>query len=674
MEIFLKKIQGKSENKVFIYAWIFFLSLLCYGLLIPFLGFYWDDLPYLYQYHVYGPGGFPEFVSSDRPFSAWIFMATTWLFGFYAPGYHILAFLLRFASSILFYRILKCMLPERTVFHIAAVSIFTVYPGFLQQPIALIYNHHLSALCLFLLSILTMIQNTRNNKFSYILYLISLMTSLGMFSIENFATLELARPLLLWIVIERKNMPKKKKVLEFSKQYLPFFLILIAFLYWRIFLFGFPTYEPSLINELARKPYHTFGELLLRIPGDFLTVTFKAWSDSIFFPSISDFGLPATILFWMLLATSFAASTLCFFFTRQNDELRKFPAILFIFSLLLFIFAGSIVWVLNLPLKIEFAWDRMTLAFIPAVSLFWGGIIYLARKTPVLNLLLPALLISLAVGSHFQNGMAYKRDWENFRDFFWQLSWRVPDLTDQTTLVSSNIGLNFYSDNSLTAPLNLTYATEERDDMLEHMFYFTEIRLDSRLNNLEPDYEFEHRYRSFNFSGNTSKLISLMYSPPDCLMVLDRRLSNSITNPNLTELQVQELKRTDLNLIVSSPQNQPFKPLFGSQPDKGWCFYFQRADLSRQNGDFQRIVELGNEIFENNLNPRSASQWLPFLEGYIRSGEWDMAEIIAEKIDSSKGNFNSGLCYTLRRINSGKNFSDQKRLQELIEVYNCQNK
>jgi len=100
----LKSLKNKLKiiitNKYFDFVWLFFLSIFCFGLLIPKLGFYWDDLPYLYA--AFGPAGFPEYVSSDRPFSAWIFSATTFLFGFNPVGYHVLAFFLRWGCTILF--------------------------------------------------------------------------------------------------------------------------------------------------------------------------------------------------------------------------------------------------------------------------------------------------------------------------------------------------------------------------------------------------------------------------------------------------------------------------------------------------------------------------------------------------------------------------------------------
>ena len=104
----------KKRQSLLIYGWLFFLCFLCYGILIPTLGFYWDDLPILFSYKTSGAAGFPEFLASYRPFSAWNFMLTTSLFNFNPLGYHILAFLLRFLSAILFYHILKILWPDKT--------------------------------------------------------------------------------------------------------------------------------------------------------------------------------------------------------------------------------------------------------------------------------------------------------------------------------------------------------------------------------------------------------------------------------------------------------------------------------------------------------------------------------------------------------------------------------
>ena len=146
----LRSQYEKHHNCIDLF-FIFLLTVLAYGLLIPFLGFYWDDLPYLYQLNAFGPAGFPEYVASDRPFSAWIFMLTTWLFRFEPLGYHLLALFLRFLASVLFYGVLRELWPKKTNLWLFS-AIFLRLPR-ISSYRALIYNHHLSVLCLFLGSV-----------------------------------------------------------------------------------------------------------------------------------------------------------------------------------------------------------------------------------------------------------------------------------------------------------------------------------------------------------------------------------------------------------------------------------------------------------------------------------------------------------------------------------------
>ena len=237
-----------------VYAWILAICFLSYGVLIPALGFYWDDFPILFLYKTFGAGGFPEFLASDRPFSAWNFMLTTSLFKFNPLGYHLLAFALRYLSVMLFYWIFRTVWPERRKIAAVAASIFAIYPGFHQQPIALIYCHHFSVFDLFLLSVLLMLQNAKREKFSWGLAAISWIGALGMFSIENFATLEILRPLLLWIILKPKYEDYKALLKAILKQWLPYLLIFGAFMFWRVFIFKFPTYEPDLLEGLPVQP------------------------------------------------------------------------------------------------------------------------------------------------------------------------------------------------------------------------------------------------------------------------------------------------------------------------------------------------------------------------------------------------------------------------------------
>ena len=669
-------------GKFSVYGWLFLLIVLCFGILIPKLGFYWDDLPYLYQYAAFGPNGFPEYVASDRPFSAWIFSATTFLFGFNPIGYHVLALFLRLICAILFFEIIQLIWKENKGINLVAASIFAIYPGFLQQPIALIYNHHLSVFAFLLLSIYLMILNVSRKKRNFLLTSISILLSIGMFSIENFATLEMIRPFIIWKILKEKKPQQnnKERAAQILRIWVPYLLVFTAFVIWRVFIFKFPTYKPTLFSSFIENPALALQSLVTRIPKDFITVSFGAWVRSFHFYSIGNFGVSATYLLWALMIFTFLASVGVFHYwmRRQSDpnnpkDARKTIIEMLTSSFLLFLLSGSIVWALDLPLKIVFAWDRMTIAFIPSIALLAGGLLGIFRKTKTVQLLLLSLLISFSIGSHFQTAMSYKRAWETLENFIWQLSWRVPSLEENTMLIASGVGLTYYSDNSLTSPVNLMYSNDNFTNQLSHLVYYTDVSVrhdvwfEENINNQE----FNRPYRSFHFSGNTNDIIAFHFQPPGCLMVLDSKYSNSITNPNLSLRQADEIPFSKIDRIAAHPAHTPFDSLFGYQSTETWCYYFEKADLARQFGEYEEVTHLGDTAINNNQFPRIASEWLPFLEGYLWEANWEKSKWIIENILSAEDDYSDGMCYTLQRIINDPKYPYRTELSEIILSYNC---
>ena len=143
--LFLKK------NSVLVLASL--IVLLTYGIPVFFrwFSFYGDDWIYIYNHHLMGPASFPAFVAWDRPYSAWIYMLTTAVFGEAVLPYHILLLLERWLSVFLFWKILTRVWPSAKRMNSWAVLLFAVYPGFQQQPIAVQFILHFASLdlCLF---------------------------------------------------------------------------------------------------------------------------------------------------------------------------------------------------------------------------------------------------------------------------------------------------------------------------------------------------------------------------------------------------------------------------------------------------------------------------------------------------------------------------------------------
>ena len=115
---------------------ILFLLVASFGLLIPKLGFYWDDWPVIFMTETQGSTGFWDFYQYDRPFSAWTYLLSAPILGTSPIGWHIYSLLLRWLTVVFLWLTLQKIWPSkpRQTFWIALL--FSVYPIFNQQPVA----------------------------------------------------------------------------------------------------------------------------------------------------------------------------------------------------------------------------------------------------------------------------------------------------------------------------------------------------------------------------------------------------------------------------------------------------------------------------------------------------------------------------------------------------------
>ena len=72
----------------------------------------------------------------------------------------------------------------------------------------------------------------------------------------------------------------------------------------------------------------------------------------------------------------------------------------------------------------------------------------------------------------------------------------------------------------------------------------------------------------------------------------------------------------------------PVPNVFSPEPDHGWCYYFEKAELARQVEDWEKVVELGDEARRVGFAPADGTEWLPFIEGYASAGRYDEASAL----------------------------------------------
>ena len=106
------------------------ISILAYGILLPTLGFYWDDMPKLWFLHRFGPSGFHQVYEIDRPFLAWTYRATTLIIGESALSWQLFGLISHWMSAAAFWWMLRTVWPMRVQEAFWGAALFLVYPGF----------------------------------------------------------------------------------------------------------------------------------------------------------------------------------------------------------------------------------------------------------------------------------------------------------------------------------------------------------------------------------------------------------------------------------------------------------------------------------------------------------------------------------------------------------------
>jgi hypothetical protein len=90
------------------------------------------------------------------------------------------------------------------------------------------------------------------------------------------------------------------------------------------------------------------------------------------------------------------------------------------------------------------------------------------------------------------------------------------------------------------------------------------------------------------------------------------------------------------HLLTDGSSPTPPASVFGREPAHEWCYYYQKADLARQRGDWNEVLRLADEAANKNLNPYDLIEWMPFLQAYALNGETDNVTAVLDQIQSDE--------------------------------------
>lgn len=630
----IKNLSNLSKNEnLTIPGAILLLVILAYGIFIPWLGFYWDDWPFAWLLRSFGPAEFIAAFSTNRPLLGPIFMLTTSLFGSHPLVWQAVGLGVRFLLSLELFYLLKLVFPSQKTNILWVVFLFTVYPGYGQQWVALTHvNQEWIPLLFLLSSFLISIRALRNPRAKSLIPLAIGLQILGLFSTEYFFGLEIIRFLFI-LKIRSEKFQGKNLISEAIKSWLPYLAIWVLNALWLFWFYqsgAYRSYGVELSSSSLLSPLALINEFI----NTFSLTTFTSWAKALdlFAP------LNGSLIQFLIIAVFLGTAVLLFFWMPSNSgHLQQKGPVQFGWWALgigfVGIFAGRLPsWAAGFPLRLEFDYDRFFVSMMLGASLFIIGLADLILKQGKGKLLILSLLIALCVSQQVQRADTFRQDWANQRAFFWELAWRIPALKENTVLLADELPLDYVFDLHLTAPISWIYSPSRKDHVLPSMLLYIRSRLDSSLPSLQPGVPISIKFRTAEFDGNTSQSLTIYKETGGCLRVLDPVYENAETLIAGRKVLADAIRLSDPSLIDASAPNPVLDVVwFGPEPEHGWCYFYAKAGLFRQQGDWESVVNLYQEADQGGLTPGLPVENLPFIEAFARSGNLDQAIALTER-------------------------------------------
>lgn len=641
------------------------LCFVSYGFQIPGWGFYWDDWAKTLVDHIYGPSGYWEYYAYDRPLSAWTHILMLPFLGESPIAWQIFNFILRWLSTVVMWWSLGLLWFLHKRLLAFAAFLFAVYPIFTQQPIAVTYHQMWIQYIFYFLSLGMMFLSIRHPKRYWFFTCLSILSLLLELSVtEYFIGLELLRPIFIWFLLSQQNLGFRERLWSLIYKSIPYLLAFLAYLLWRFFLMRLVVddpYQMVLLNDLLTHPFDTIAQLgqLILIESSYVLIT--RWSE-LFSVRLFQEITPFIIISW--LAAFLTASLLAYYLihliinntVQKNSHPPKITTSPYAFTT-----QTLIIGILSIPLAILPAWligrqvltdfhsNRHAMAAMLGASLFWISIIDWSIQKEKIKVIWLSILIGLSVAFCLRIGNNFRWVWTDQVRFYWQLAWRAPYIQPGTAIIFEDEPFPDQGMFSTSSAINFLYPQPKNAQFLGYWAY-TLIPRFTYVEEQPATIPLRTSFRSLKFVGKTPDSLLLHYdrSKGNCWWLLD---SEDSENPDISDLERRWL-------YISSParieiekksENYPPESIIGTEPTPTWCYYYQIAELARQGGNWQKIVELGHTALDEGYTPgdprsKSPHEWMPFIEGFINTNEWAIAKEITLQAAISNQKYIPTLC------------------------------
>jgi len=322
--------------------------------------------------------------------------------------------------------------------------------------------------------------------------------------------------------------------------------------------------------------------------------------------------------------------------------------------------------------------DRFAMASMFGASLLIVALLEWFIRQRWQRVVILAVLMGLATGMHLRIGNTYAWSWTMQKRLLWQLYWRAPYIQPNTAILSEGEIFPYVRP---TYSINLLYLEPREAERLSYGFFIIgrDVTADITLDPEGRQINAEYRGFSQTFSSQSQESLVIHYKPPDtdCLWMM--KPEDQRSPYFLPEIVRGSLHLSDLSRIQADPILDDYPPtdIFGKEPPHDWCYYYEKADLRRQSGQWDAIVSLGEEAAAKGytpLNIDSPHEWLPFIEGYAYTGDWETAvELSLASLDRDV-RYRPTLCLLWQQINlvGPQGADNEQAYEQIYSTMQCQ--
>ena len=641
--------------------------ILSFGLLIPWLGFFWDDWPVIFMAKTQGVRGFWDFYQYDRPYSAWTYILFSPILGTSPLPWHIFTLLLRWSTSVFLWAGLRTIWSRKPSQVLWVSILFAVCPIFTQQPVAVAYSQHWICYLLYAVSIYFMLKaHEKANRYFVFTALAVLSSLLNMITMEYFLGLELLRPVILWLYfLEREPRSSKPDLYRrTAKSAWFYFALLILYTIWRLFFLdiaGKNSHRLVVVSQFVENPVRALIDFSQLVMQDFLYLM-SSWLAAVN-PANIDLRRPFSVAALMVAFLSGAIFWIILNRYRNADEDEKeesFPARLIGVGVLAVLLGMLPVWLIGRQASVGMLGSRFTFAAMLGVSATIVGILeWLSSRTRA-KLTVVAVLVTFAVHTNLLNAKSYQESWEKQRQFYWQLYWRAPDLQPHTALISEGEIFPFVGLYSTSMGIALLYPPADDPQDLPYWFFSYWEHLHKIPTDLVEGIALQDRLRNYSFSGQSRDSLIVEYDPGSnrCLQIFTAQDKGIKEIPEFFEgiLSISNLDR--IKPVPPGGKWVPPEDIFDPEPGHSWCYYYEKAELAGQYRDWDEVIRLMEEAERNGFTPLEAREYLPLLNARLMLNDFEEAQDLTIRIDRLSNNIGDSLCNTWLRQSETQNSSE----------------